>query len=180
MPEIHRLDGKFYLGTLLQLQIFLDDTTGHLIFVDTVSSTVIEIGADTDDVSVNLLGYGYNQLFTVNLLSNAELPEGTVVDADGAAADAVTSGGAASTATVGISTENPHIAGTVGPICTVPGSVVDILLTAAGVPGQYVATSAGGGSGTCQAPLPAVGRTIGICVENTGGAGLARCIYMRM
>lgn len=180
MTRIQRRGGTFFFGELDEINVFYNDVDGHLILFDNVGPTIIHIGGSTEDAIHHLVGYGFRQMRTVYLFSTNELPMGTVVDADAGADDAVASGGPGSTATVGIVVDNPHLPGTIAPICTVPGSVVDILLTAAGVQGQYVATSAGGGSGTCQAGIPAAGRTIGMCIEQTGGGGLARCIYLRM
>ena len=180
MARIQRLDGQFKFGELDDCSMWYDDARNALIIKDSQGATLVEFGDNLTDVQNAIRGYQFQQMRTVDLFSAGELPQGTVVDASGAADDAVVAGAAASTATVGIVPSNPHLAGTVGPIVTIPGSVVDILLSAAGVPGQYVFTSAGGGTGTCQANIPAQGRTIGMCVETTGGAGLARCIYLRM
>ena len=180
MTRIQRLAGQFKFGELDDCSMWYEDTRNALIIKDSQGSTLVEFGDNLTDVQNAIRGYGFQQMRTVDLFSTGELQQGTVVTVDPALNDGVTPTGAASTAAVGIVVSNPHPAGLVAPICTVPGSVVDILLTAAGVPGQYVASSAAGGSGTCQAGLPAQGRTIGMCVETTGGAGLARCIFMRM
>jgi len=180
MARIQRLAGKFLLGELDDFQIYYDDTRNALILVDTQGQHIVELGDNTIDVLAAIRGHQFQQMRTVDLFSTAELPQGTVVDADAAVDDAVTACAIASLAVIGISVQNPHPAGSVGPICTMPGSVVDISLTAAGVRGQYVVASAAGGTGTCQAALPALGATIGVCLENTGGAGLARCIFLRM
>ena len=179
MTRIQRLAGQLKFGELDDCSVWYDDTRNALIIKDG-GGNLVEFGDNLTDVHNAIRGYQFQQMRTVDLYSAGELPQGTVVDPSGAADDAVVAGGAASTASVGISISNPHAAGAVGPIVTVPGSVVDILLSAAGARGQYVATSAAGGTGTCQAGIPAQGRTIGMCIEATGGAGLARCIYMRM
>jgi hypothetical protein len=135
-------------------------------------------GQDAGEVEVALKGKGFEQMWTVNLHTLAELPIGTLVDANAATDDSVTTSGANSTAVVGVAT-TLQAPGTIGPICTVSGSVVDILIDEAAVPGEYAA-SAGAGVATSQANLPAAGRTVGIIIESTGGPGLARCIYFRM
>ncbi len=179
MTRIQHRGGTLYFGEIDDISMFYNDVDGHLIIFD-AGVTILHLGDGAEDVIEHLVGRGFQQMRTVYLHAQNELPIGSVVDVDPAMDDAVVTGGANSTATVGISLDDPQLAGSNGPICTVPGSIVDIFLTAAGVRGQYVATSAGGGTGTCFVGLPAAGRTIGMCLENTGGAGLARCVYMRM
>jgi len=137
-------------------------------------------GASAGLVDLNLRGHHFVQRYTVDLDVAADIPYGSLVDADAAVDDRVATSAINSTAVVGVITLNPHGGGVAGAVCTVQGSVVEILLTAAGVRGQYVATGGVGGQGTAQAALPAAGRTVGICVQTTGGGGLCRCIFLRM
>ena len=179
MTRIQRLAGQLKFGELDDCSMWYEDTRNALIIKDSQGATLVEFGDDLTDVQNAIRGYMFQQLRTVDLFAVVELPLGTLVDASGAANDAVTTSGVNSTAVVGVSISSPHVINTTGPICTVPGSVVGINLVAAGVSGQYV-QSVGAGVGQCVIGLPAVGRTVGMCIQGTGGAGVARCIFLRM
>jgi hypothetical protein len=179
MTRIQRLAGIFKFGEKDDFDKWYDDATNHFKSYDNYIETTEELGKDLAGVVHEHHGYGFRQIWTVELLAAVELPLGTLLDASGAN-DGVTTCGALSTAVVGVAAENPHPVGVPGAVCTVPGSVVDIRLIAAGVAGQYVETSAVAGQGQCNPAPPAAKRCVGICIETTGGPGLARCVYYRM
>jgi len=137
-------------------------------------------GAGAGDVQINLHGFSHQQMWTVDLLCQAEEVQGELVDVDPGVNDGVTTGAINSTAIVGVITQNPHPAGTNGPICTVNGSVVDIKMNGACNAGNYVETGGVGGDGYGVAPMPPAGRCCGLVIETIGAGGLARCIFYRM
>ena len=102
MARIQRLDGQFKFGELDDCSMWYDDARNALIIKDSQGATLVEFGDNLTDVQNAIRGYQFQQMRTVDLFSAGELPQGTVVDASGAADDAVVAGAAASTATLSI------------------------------------------------------------------------------
>ena len=178
MVRVQRYGGSFYFGERNNLALYYNDFTGDFVVYDLFAATRLTFGNSIADALLDLYGYGFKQALSVRLINGegAVRAEGTLV-AVGGADDSFTMGGVNATDIIGVIKADIG-ANVLGQIAV--SGVANILLSAAGVRGQYVATGAVAGQGTCQAGLPAAGRTVGICIQTTGGGGLARCMLIRM
>ena len=182
MARIQRQDGVFLFGELDDVSVSYDDTTGELVIEHATGVMIIAVGTPgPDDVTVDLKSKGFDQTFCVELF-NADgdiRTVGMVVDADNAADDSFTLSALNSTASIGV-VKDAIIAGggaASGAVCV--RGVCEIDLDNAAVLGEFVATAAAG-LGHSQAAIPLLGRCLGIVLQATGGAGLARCLLFRM
>jgi hypothetical protein len=176
--RVSRRGGILYFGEADDLGMYYNDLYGWLQLNRPLGGTKLTFGNSIADGQLDLYGYGWRQALSVRLINGegVQRNEGSLV-AVGGADDSFTLGGVNATDIIGVIEEDIG-AGVLGQIAV--AGVARILLSAAGVRGQYVATGAVAGQGTCQAGLPAAGRTVGICLQTTGGGGLARCMLTRM
>lgn len=180
MARIQQLAGQLKLGELDDCSVYYDDANDQIVITDISGGVVARFGNDGNHSQLALHGRGFRQCLSVRLRNGDgdARNDGTLVEASGGTDDGFTQGAINSTAIIGVVCDGSINAGADGKVAV--AGVVNILLTAAGVRGQYVATGAVAGQGTCQAGLPAAGRTVAMCIQNTGGAGLARCVLTRM
>ena len=180
MTRIQRLAGQLKFGELDDVSVSYDDTTGELVVEHATGVMIIAVGTPgPGDVTVDLKSKGFKQTYTVRLQNTDGDPRtlDTLVEASAGVDDGFTIGGVNSTAIIGAVKDASIAAAAEGQIAII--GVADVVVTAATNRGDYLATGAVAGEATPQAGLPAAGRTVGIALTATGGAGMVRAMLVR-